>query len=169
MGKEDEEGSDPAEPDPLVEEDSTLLRQQQADDDAEAEESNGVFFFKAKTRDHAKPEPVSWTISLDGQDGEVGATHPQVGFETVCPQQASVGEVLRRNERADSAEEEGVTASSQFAGDCSSLHDQQGGGECRDKANAAQGVSQQGTADMGQERGQRRTDDVSPHKEVCAR
>src|SRR5256886_3197857 len=167
-GKEDEEGSEPAEPDPLVEEDSALLRQEQADDDAEAEESNGVFLCKAKTREHGKPGPVSWTISLDGQDGEVGATHPQVGFETVCPQQASVGEVLRRHERADSAEEEGVTASSQFAGDCSSLHDQQGGGECRDKANAAQGVTQQGTADVDQERDQRGLVDVSPRKVITA-
>src|SRR5438477_5553223 len=168
VGKEDEEGSDSAKPDPLIEEDAPLLGQQQADDDTKAEDGNGVFLFQAKTRNQAKPEPVSWTISVDGQDGEVGATHPQVGFETVCLQQASVGEVLRRNERADSAEEEGVTASSQFARDCSSLHDQQGGGECRDKANAAQGVTQQGAADVDQERDQRGLVDVSPRKVITA-
>src|SRR5258706_5816172 len=122
IGKEDEEGSESAEPDPFVEEDSALLRQQQAGDDAEAEESDGVFLFKANPSDNAKPEPVSWIISLDVQDGEEGATHPQFGFETVCPQQASVGEVLRCDERADGAEEEGVTASSQFSVDCRSLH-----------------------------------------------
>src|SRR5260370_391005 len=85
IGKADEEGSHSPEPDPFVEEDSALLPQQQSDDDAEAEESDGVFLFKANPSDNAKPEPVSWIISLDRQDGEVGATHPQVGFETVCP------------------------------------------------------------------------------------
>src|SRR5260370_21148830 len=113
IGKEDEEGSESAEPDPLVEEDAALLRQQQADDDAEAEESNGVFLLKADTRDHAKPAPVSWIIALDRQECEVSATHPQVGFKTVCPQQAAVGEVLRCDERAHGAEKEGVTPSSQ--------------------------------------------------------
>ena len=40
VGKEDEEGGESAEPDPLVEEDAALLGQQQADDDAEAEDGN---------------------------------------------------------------------------------------------------------------------------------
>ena len=72
VGKEDKEGGESAEPDPLFEEDAALLGQQQTDDDAEAEDGNGVFFFQAKTRNHAEPEPVARIITLDGEDGEVG-------------------------------------------------------------------------------------------------
>ena len=42
-------------------------------------------------------------------------------------------------------------ATAEFAGDCGRLHDQQGRGERRDKANAAQGVAKHGAADMDQE------------------
>jgi hypothetical protein len=31
----------------------------------------------------------------DGQDGEVGAAHPQVGLKTVRAEQAAVGKILR--------------------------------------------------------------------------
>ena len=153
-----------AEPDPLAEEETALLGQQQADDDAKAEYGNGVFLFKAKTRNHAEPEPVVGIISLDGEDGEVDAAHPEVGFETVRAEQAAVGKVLRCDERTDGAEEEGVAAPAEFAGDCRGLGRRQSG----DEANAAQGVTKHSAADMDQEGYERRLVDVSPGEVIAA-
>ena len=166
VGKEDEEGGDSAEPDPLIEEDAPLLGQQQADDDTQAEDSNGVFLFQAKTRNQAKPEPVAWLIALDGEEGEVGAAHPEVGFETIRTEQTAVRKILGCDKRADSAEEEGVAAPAELAGDGGGLHDQQGRRQSGDEADAAQRVAKHGAADVGQERDERGLVDVSPGKVI---
>ncbi len=169
VGQENEEGSESAQPDPLIEEDAALFGQQQADDDTKAEDGNGIFLFQAKTCDQAKPEPVAWLIVLDGADGEVGTAHPEVRFQTVCPEQASVREVLRCDERTDGAQEKCELAAAEFAGDGGGLHDQKGRRQSWDEANAAQRVAKRGAADVNQEGDERWLVDLPPSEVIAAR
>ena len=101
VGQENQEGGKAAEPDPGIEQDAALRGQEKADDNAEAEDSDGILFFHAEAGDDADPEPVAWVGTFDGEDGEVGAAHPEVGFEAVRAEQASIGEVLWRNDDGD--------------------------------------------------------------------
>ena len=75
---------------------------------------------------------------------------------------------MRCDERANSTEEDGITATAEFAGNCGRLHDQQGRGERGDKANAAQGVAKHGAADMDQEWDERGLVNVSPGEVIAA-
>jgi hypothetical protein len=90
VGQENQEGCAAAQPDPAIEEDAALGGEQKADDHAEAKQCDGIFFLEANARDHAEPEPVVWIIALDGEEGEVGAAHPESGFEAVGAEQAGV-------------------------------------------------------------------------------
>ena len=85
-------------------------------------DGNGVFFFHPNAGDDAEPEPVAGIVTLDGEDGEIGAAHPEVGFEAVGAEQASVGEILRRDDCRDCAEEQGEAASAELAGEDGGLH-----------------------------------------------
>ena len=77
-----------------------MLGEQQTHDDSKAEEGDGIFFLQADAGDHAEPEPVARVVTLDREDGEVGAAHPEIGFEAVGAEQAAVGEILRRDHDA---------------------------------------------------------------------
>ena len=90
VGQENQEGCATAQPDPATEEDAALRGGQQTDDHAEAKQGDGIFFLQANPRDHAEPQPVAWIIPLDGKDGEVGAAHPEIGFEAVGAEQAGI-------------------------------------------------------------------------------
>ena len=74
--------------------DAALLGEQQSNHHAQAEHGDGILFFQANPCDHAEPEPIARSIfntsTLDGQDGEVRASHPEVGFQAVRPQQAAI-------------------------------------------------------------------------------
>jgi hypothetical protein len=106
-----------------IEKDAALRCEQKSDDDAEAEQSDGVLLFQAEAGAHAEPEPVARVVALDGEDGEVGATHPEVGFEAVGAEQAAVGKILGRDDGGDGAEKQGVAASAELAGKNSGLYD----------------------------------------------
>jgi hypothetical protein len=64
--------------------------EQKTDDDAEAEDGDGILFLHAYTGDHAEPDPVARIVALDSEDDEVGAAHPEIRFEAVGAEQASV-------------------------------------------------------------------------------
>src|SRR5258708_24815774 len=99
MGQEDQECRQAAEPYPFVEKCAAFFGEEQADHSSEAEEGDGIFFFQPKTRDRTEPEPVARGVfstgALSGENREVGAAHPQVGFEAVRAQQTSGGKILR--------------------------------------------------------------------------
>ena len=148
--------------------DTALLGQQQAHYDSQAEDGDGILFFHAEAGDHAEPEPIPRIISLDGENGEIGAAHPEVGLQAVCSQQASVGKILRSDDGADGAQEHGVAASAEFAGQNGGLHNKQGRRQRRDETNAAQRVAQHGAADVNQERDERGLIYISPGKAIAA-
>ncbi len=106
---------------------------------------------------------------LTGEQGEVSAAHPQIRFEAVGAEQASVGEILRRDHDGDGAEEQGEAASAEFAGEDGGLHYEQRRSQRGDKANGAKGVSHNSAADVDEKRNQRRLVDVSPGKMIAAR
>ncbi len=162
----------PREPDPRIEKHTALRREQKADDYAEAEERDGIFFLQTDAGDHAEPQPVARAVfrkrALDGEDSEVSAAHPEIRFEAVGAEQASVREILRRNDDGDGTKKNGEAASAEFAGEDGGLNDQKGGRECGNEANAAERVSQDGAADVNQKRNERRLVDVSPGEMIAA-
>ena len=168
IGQENQEGREPAQPDPFVGEDAALLGEQQADHNAEAEQRDGILLLHAQARDNAEPEPVARIVALDGENREIGATHPQIRFETVGSQQAAVGEVLRRDHDRHRAEQKGESPSAKFAGENRGLHHQKRRRQRRDKAHAAQRVSQHRTADVDQEGNERWLVDIPPGEVISA-
>src|SRR4029077_7362130 len=124
VGQKHEEGGQTSEPDPLTAEDSSLLGTQQSAGNSEAEEGDGILFFHAQTGDHSQPEPVAGIVAFDGENREVSAAHPQIGFEAVRAQQAAVREVLRCDQYRDCAEKESEAPAAEFAGDHGSLYHQ---------------------------------------------
>ena len=166
--QENQKGGESAQPDPFVEKHTALFGQQQAHYDSQAEDGDGILFFHAEAGDHAEPEPIPRVFFLDGENGEVGAAHPEVGFEAVRAKQAPVRQILRHDDCADGAQEYRVAASAEFAGENRGLHHQQGRCQRGDETNAAQRVSQHGAADVNQERDERRLIDISPGQVVAA-
>jgi len=169
VGQEDQEGGKAAQPDPFIEEHAALFGEQQAHDDSQAEDGDGILFFHADPGDHAEPQPVPRIIPLDGQNGEVSAAHPQIGFKAVGAEQTAVRKILRHDDGADGAEQHGEAASTEFPGQDGRLHYQQRRCQGRDEANAAQRVAQHGPAKMDQEGNERRLVDISPLQVVAAR
>src|SRR5260370_35628096 len=121
--QKDEEGGRTSEPDPFMAEDATLFGQQKSDDDSEAEQGDGILLFHGQTGEDAEPEPVAG-VAVDGENREVSATHPQIGFEAVGAQKAAVREVLRCDQYRDCAEKQSEAATSEFARDHGSLYHQ---------------------------------------------
>jgi len=106
--------------------------------------------------------------TLDSEDGEIGAAHPEVGFEAVGAEQASVGEVLRCNDDGDCAEKQGEAAPAELAGYDSGLHNEQRRCQRRDEADAAEGVSQYGAVHVDEKGYERGLVNIAPGKVIAA-
>ena len=161
IGEEDQKGCAAADPDPPIEENAALSGEQKTGDHAESEESDGILFLQPDAGHHAEPEPIK-RAALDGEDGKISATHPQIGFEAVGAEQASIGKILWGNEDGDSAEEKREAASTEFAGEDGGLHHEKGRSQRGDKTNAAERVSEDSAADVNQKRDEWWLVDVSP-------
>src|ERR1700683_195015 len=126
VGKKDQKRGKSANPDPRMEKRTALRGEQQAHNDAKPEQSDGVLLLHADAGDNAEPEPVAWGFFSTGafyrEDGEIGAAHPQIRFEAIGAEQATVGEILRRDDNGDCAEEQGKTASAELAREYRGLH-----------------------------------------------
>ncbi len=90
VGQEDDESSQTADPNPFIQEKATLLRENKADDNAADKESNGVLLFQSNSGKHTNPQPMLGLITLNREDHEKGASHPQVWLKTVRRKQAAV-------------------------------------------------------------------------------
>src|SRR6202041_1847404 len=134
---------------------------------AESEESDGILFLQPDAGNCAEPEPIT-RAALDGEDGEISATHPQIGFEAVGTEQASVGKILRCNEDGDGAEEEREAASAEFEGEDGRLHYEKRRSQRGNEANAPERISEDSAADVNQERNEWRLVDVSPGEGIAA-
>jgi hypothetical protein len=141
--EEDQKGRAAADPDPPIQENAALSGEQKADDHAESEESDGILFLQPDAGNYAEPEPIT-PAALDGEDGEIGTTHPQIGFEAVGAEQDSIGKILWRDEDGDSAQEERETASAEFAGEDGRLHCEKRRSQRGNETNAPERIS--GTA-----------------------
>ena len=146
--KKNKESGEATQPDPAIEEDAPLRGQQKADDDAEAKDGDGVLLFHPEAGDDAEPEPVAGVVAFYREDGEVGAAHPEIGFEAVGAEQATVGEVLWRDDDGECAQEQGEAASAEFPGQNSGLHDEKRRSQRGNEANAAEGISKDGATDV---------------------
>ncbi len=165
--QKDQESREPAKPKPRTEQRAALRSQQKPDDHTEAEQSDRIFFLQAQSRDDAEPKPIPRIVSFDGENREVGAAHPQIGFEAVGTEQACVGQILWRDDDGDGAEQQGEAPSAEFTSQESRLHHQQGRSQCRNKSNAAQRVSQDGAADVNQKGNERRLIHIAPGQVVA--
>jgi len=144
-----------------------LSGEQKTDDHAESEESDGILFLQPDAGNYAEPEPIT-RAALDGENGEISATHPQIGFEAVGAEQASVRKILWRDEDGDSAEEERETASTEFAGQDGGLYYEKRRSQRGDETNAPERISEYGAADVNQKRDEWWLVDVSPGEVIAA-
>ena len=114
-----------------------LRSEQQAGDHAESKDGNGVFFFHADPGYHAKPQPIARIVAIDGEQGKVGATHPQERFKAVGGHQAAIGKKSRCNQDRHCAERQGISTAAEFTGDQAGHDDRRRGGERGKKPDAA--------------------------------
>ena len=124
IGKNYQEKGDPPDPDPLVKKYAAVLGQQQSHNNSQPENSNRILFLQAETRGHTEPQPIAWVLAFDREYGEIHATHPEVRFKAVSGEQASVREILWRNDRTDCAEQHGITSAAEFTREDGRLYDQ---------------------------------------------
>jgi hypothetical protein len=112
---------------------------------------------------------VARVVALDGQDDKVSTGHPEIRFEAIGAQQAAVRKILRGNNRANGAEQEGIAASAQLAGQNGRLDDEQRRRDGGEKTDGAQRISEEGAGEVNQERDERGLVNVSPLQVVGAR
>src|SRR6185312_11822640 len=99
--KKDDERRQPADPDPFVNERTSLGGQKQADNNTETKQCDGVFLLQSQPSKTSEPQPVMWLVAFDRENDKVCTRHPKVRLQAVSGEQVAVGKIHRGNPDTD--------------------------------------------------------------------
>src|SRR5262249_36143649 len=113
VGKEEDAGDEPAQPDPAAAEPDPLLREQQAHAEAEAEKQQAVLVFEPEAEDSAEEEPETPVSALlspllsrrQDADRDQGAQRPEKDVERVHRIDVEGEQIHGRDDAAEGGEE----------------------------------------------------------------
>ena len=113
--EEEKQGDRAADPDPSLAELAALGRQDERDDDGRAEEERRVLVLEAQSREDAERDPPARVSGPDDANEREDAAHPEERLEAVHRHERVLREEDRREERAQSGEQLGVTPPAELA------------------------------------------------------
>ena len=117
VGQEEEDGDQPAQPDPRLAEMPALRREQQAHEHPEAEEEKAVLVLQPEPADEPEEEPELRVAGVHDPHHDPGPQRPEQDVERVHGEDVEEEEIDRDDQGADRGQCLGVAAAAHLAGD----------------------------------------------------
>src|SRR2546427_8828004 len=105
VGQKNQEGREPAEPNPRPAEIANRGSQEKAQENSRAEEQHRMLVKHADSRNPAEQEPQALRASIQNAQQDCGAKHPQYRLESIHGEKIVEGQINRRQQDGSSGED----------------------------------------------------------------